>query len=224
LGTVGPEKPCFEAILIGGSAGGFKALKQILPAFVSDRMPGVIIAMHRTWDSDDYLETALDAICPLKVRQVDPGAAIDPGAVFVAPPNYHLLIEDDRTFALSIEHPVNYARPSIDVLFESAAEVFEKRMVGVILTGANNDGSKGLERVKHCGGMTVVQDPTTAETPSMPSSAIRFVDPDHILPLHQIGPFLGQLRRDVSGAAPAIRSIDHGIGIIQPISGENSDG
>ena len=192
------EKRTFEAILIGASAGGFKALKKIVLSFAKKEMPAVIVAIHRTWNSDDYLESALDTICPLGVRQVDAGGEIRHGNVYVAPPNYHLLIEDDRTFSLSIERPVNFARPSIDVLLESAAEVFGKNMAGVILTGANNDGSSGLKRVKMSGGLTVVQDPATAEMASMPNSAIRCASPDHVLPLNRIGPFLGKL----SWAAP----------------------
>ena len=111
----------------------------------------------------------------------------------MAPPNYHLLIEPDQTFTLTIDERVNYARPSIDVLFETAAEVFREHLIGIILTGANNDGSHGLKRIKELGGMAIVQDPETAEVDSMPKAAVAACAVDHVLSLEEISAFLNKL-------------------------------
>ncbi len=113
--------------------------------------------------------------------------------IYIAPPNYHLLVEADRTFSLSIDEPVNYARPSINVLFETAADVYKTNLVGVILTGANADGSHGLKRIKETGGLSVVQDPSTAEADTMPKAAIAAVDVDYVLPLEEIGKVITML-------------------------------
>ena len=185
----------YNAILIGASAGGFSALKRIIPHLSHRWMPGVVIVVHRgTRDTDDYLESSFNATCSLTVKQADEKESIEAGTVYFAPPNYHLLIEDDLTFSLSMEGPVNYARPAIDVAFESAAEVPDAVVAGVILTGANDDGSRGLRAIKRSGGLTIVQDPSTAEVPSMPRAAVERASPDRILPLASIGPFLAALR------------------------------
>jgi two-component system chemotaxis response regulator CheB len=116
-----------------------------------------------------------------------------PGMAYLAPPNYHLLLEPDRTFTLTIDERVNYARPSIDVLFETAAEAYKDKLIGIILTGANNDGSKGLKKIKEFGGLAIVQDPETAEVASMPRAAILTSVVDHIIPLEEIAPLLNSL-------------------------------
>ena len=186
----------YKAILIGVSAGGFKALKQILPHLSSSHLPAVVIVVHRIRDADDYLETAMNGICALDVKQAEGGEKMKPGHVYFAPPNYHLLIEDDLTFSLSVEMPVNYARPSVDATFETAAEALGPALVGVVLTGANDDGSRGLKEIKAAGGLTVVQDPQTAAVDAMPRAAISAAAPDYILSLDRIGPFLTQLRTE----------------------------
>jgi two-component system chemotaxis response regulator CheB len=109
---------------------------------------------------------------------------------YFAPPNYHLLIEEDHTFSLSIEGRVNYSRPSIDVLFESALDAYCSKLIGIILTGANNDGSRGLKKIKDCGGLAIVQDPKTAEVSAMPEAALKISKIDHVLQLEEIAPFL----------------------------------
>jgi two-component system chemotaxis response regulator CheB len=116
--------------------------------------------------------------------------------VYVAPPNYHLLIEDDGTFSMSVEGAVNYARPSVDVVFESAAEVYGQGLIGVILTGANKDGSLGLKKIKEAGGLVIVQTPETSEAADMPRAAIAAVNPDYVLPLEKIGPLLRKLESE----------------------------
>jgi len=138
-------------------------------------------------------------MCVLKVKFADEKELILPGRVYIAPPNYHLMIEEDRTFSLSIDEPVNFARPSIDVLFETAAEVYGQGLIGVILTGANDDGSFGLKRIKDHGGLCIVQHPDTAEVEAMPRSAIATTDVDHILPIDGMGPFLCGLAGDKHG-------------------------
>jgi two-component system chemotaxis response regulator CheB len=181
----------YSAVVIGVSAGGMKALDRILPLLPADFNLPVIIVSHRHPDSDDYLEQHMNEHCSLPVKQADEKEKVIPGVIYFAPPNYHLLIEDNRTFSLSVEAPVNYARPSIDVLFESALGVFGSGLVGIVLTGANNDGSRGLKKIKQAGGLTIAQDPADAEVPHMPKAAIAAADPDLILPLEKIGEFLG---------------------------------
>lgn len=181
------------AVVIGVSAGGMAALDIILPLLPKAFLLPLIIVSHRHPDSDDYLERHLDKKCALPVKRAHQGEQITPGTVYIAPPNYHLQIEDDFTFSLSLEAPVNFARPSIDVLFHSAAETYGPRLVGIILTGANDDGSRGLKKIKEMGGLTIVQDPESAEIPQMPRAAIAAANPHHILSLREIPAFLTRL-------------------------------
>lgn len=149
----------YEAIVIGVSAGGLSALNRILPDLPSDFTLAVIIVQHMHTTGDNFLSSYLNDKCNLNVKEVDDKESILKNTIYIAPPNYHLLVEADRTFSLSIDEPVNYARPSIDVLFETAADVYTTNLIGVILTGANTDGSHGLKRIKASGGLSVVQDP-----------------------------------------------------------------
>ena len=180
----------FEAVVIGVSAGGLAALHVILPLLPEDFGLPVIIVQHLHIASGGYLVQDLNGRCRLTVKQADEKEAIKPGMVYLAPPNYHLLVEEDRTFSLTVDRRVNYARPSIDVLFETAVLAYREKLIGVILTGANNDGSQGLKRIKEAGGLAVVQDPLDAEVDSMPRAALVAIAVDYILPLDQIGPFL----------------------------------
>ncbi|MGR3180063.1 MAG: chemotaxis protein CheB [Candidatus Anammoxibacter sp.] len=183
----------FRAVVIGVSAGGLDALSNILPSLPLNCSYAVIIVQHMHPESGGYLSTILDKQCPLTVKEADEKEVIKPGIVYIAPPNYHLLIENDMTFSFSIEGPVNFSRPSIDVLFECAAETYRESLLGIVLTGANKDGSSGLKKIKEMGGIAVVQDPLTAEADSMPKAAINATKVDHILPLDQIGLFLANL-------------------------------
>ena len=184
-----------KAVVIGASAGGWDALKIILGALPEDFPLAIMVVMHRHPHSDDYLEKSLDNDCAVRVKQADEKESIVSGTVYFAPPNYHLLIEDIHTLTLSVARAVNYARPSIDVLFESAAYVYGDTLAGLILTGANNDGAGGLKKIKAMGGLTLVQDPETAEATAMPSAAIKAADPDFVLPLGDIGAFIKDLVR-----------------------------
>ncbi len=183
----------YKVIVIGVSTGGTQALKTILSVLPSQFALSVIIVMHRHKDTDGYLEQLLNNECRMCVKQADEKEKIKAGVVYVAPPNYHLLIEDDGTFSMSISGAVNYARPSVDVVFESAAEVYGKGLIGVILTGANRDGSQGLKKIKEAGGLAIVQAPETSEVSEMPKAAIAVVKPDYVLPLEKIGPLLRKL-------------------------------
>ena len=183
----------YKVIVIGVSTGGTQALKTILSVLPSQFALSVVVVMHRHKDADGYLEQLLNNECKIRVKQADEKEKIKAGVVYVAPPNYHLLIEDDGTFSMSIAGAVNYARPSVDVVFESAAEVYGKGLIGVILTGANKDGSQGLKKIKEAGGLAIVQTPETSEVSEMPGAAIAAVKPDYVLPLEKIGPLLRKL-------------------------------
>lgn len=183
----------YRCIVIGVSAGGMDALSMIIPSIPQEFPVPMIIIQHISPYSDNYITRYLDSISQLKIKELDEKEKIVPGVVYTAPPNYHVLIEDDETFSLSVEDRVNYARPSIDVLFESAADVYGSKLIGMILTGANNDGSIGLRRIKEVGGIAIVQDPATAEVDGMPRAAIAATPVDYILPLHQIPSLLIKL-------------------------------
>lgn len=181
----------FEIIVVGTSYGGLAALQTMLPALAPDfRMP-VVVVQHRGKDSDNLCEF-LQRHSALPLSEPNDKEAIAPGRVYLAPRDYHLLIERDG-FALSTEAPVGYARPSVNVLFESAADVYQEHVVGVVLTGANTDGARGLAKIKSYGGLCVVEDPASAESRGMPSAAIAATPVDAILPLSRIAPFLNQL-------------------------------
>jgi two-component system chemotaxis response regulator CheB len=182
----------FEIVVIGASYGGLSAL-QILLSELSPEFPlPVVIVQHRRKDGDDGLCEYLRKRSRLPFIEPNDKEKVEPGCVYLAPRDYHLLIEKS-IFALSTESPVGFARPSIDVLFESAADVYHERIIGVILTGANRDGAKGLAKIKSFGGMALVQDPESAESPAMPEAAISATAVDRILPLPEIAPFLNKL-------------------------------
>ena len=183
----------YEVVVIGVSAGGLEALNVLLPLLSAHFRMAVIIVQHLHPHSNDYWIQALHTKCRITVKQADEKEPIFPGTVYLAPPNYHLLIEEDRTFSLAIFERVNYARPSVDVLFETAAEVYGTNVIGIILTGANTDGSKGLKTIKEFGGLAIVQEPSTAEVPSMPKAAIEATTVDYVLPLHDIAELLNRI-------------------------------
>lgn len=182
----------YELIVIGVSLGGLTALRKVLGALPKDFPIAVAVVKHRQCDADDTLVDLLQNITVLPVAEAEDKDPVRPGHIYLAPPDYHLLVEKGH-FALSTEAPVWYARPSIDVLFESAADAYRKRVVGVILTGNNQDGAQGLAAIQRKGGLTVVQDPQTAEARAMPEAAIAAVVVDKILPLEEIGPFLAEV-------------------------------
>lgn len=183
----------FKAVVIGVSTGGVSALKKLLGALAPDFPLPILIATHIMADSDDALAKLLDTLCAIRVKEADEQEIILPGTAYLAPANYHLLVERGGVLALSVDPPVNFARPSVDVLFESAAGAFGSMLIGVILTGAGFDGSNGLLKIKQNGGVTVVQDPADAEMDSMPKSALKLVKVDHIAKLNEIPGLLTRL-------------------------------
>lgn len=176
----------YEAIVIGLSSGGMSAMKLLFSRLPEDFKTPIVVVQHINARSDSQWIHLLNNQSNLLIKEVDEKEQIVPGTIYIAPPNYHLLIEKDKTFSLTIDERVNYARPSIDVLFESAAESYSNKLIGIVLTGSNHDGSNGIKRIKELGGLAIIQDPDTAESPYMPRSAITGIEPDYILPLENI--------------------------------------
>ncbi len=178
-----PKKPAIEAVAIGCSAGGLEALRKILNALPATFPAAVIIVAHTAPDGENLLSSLLAKTCQLPVSEAYEREPVLPGQVYVAPPNYHLLIEPNRCFALSVDERVCFVRPAVDVLFYSAADVYRDRLLGVILTGANSDGAQGLKAIKAAGGITLVQDPGEAYADTMPKTAIATGAVDKVLSL-----------------------------------------
>lgn len=186
-------KKNYQAIVIGASMGGMQALKTILAQLPEYFSLPVLVVQHQMADADDFLAEYLNRHCALKVKEACSNEPILSGHVYISPAAYHLLVEEEKTLSLSVDLPVNYSIPSIDVLFDSAADVYGEYLVGVVLTGASADGSQGLKKIKAYGGLTVVQDPSGAEAPEMPTAAIKALPVDHIMSLEKIGLLLGGL-------------------------------
>lgn len=189
-----------ELIVIGCSMGGMSAMKMILQAIPPAFQTPIAVAQHRHKASNEGLPSFLRRSSRLCVMDVEDKQWIKPNCVYLAPADYHLLVERGA-FHLSVDGAVAHSRPSIDVLFESAADAYGSSLVGVILTGANADGAKGAKRIRERGGFLIAQDPATAEAPAMPKAVIDSVRVDRILPLDRIGPFLVELDRSSVSAA-----------------------
>jgi two-component system chemotaxis response regulator CheB len=191
----------YDLVVIGASWGGLQALERLLGALPGEFATPIVVAQHRAIDSDG---AALPGILERRTgRTVLEAADKDPierGHVYLAPADYHLLVEPDG-FALSTEGAVQHSRPSIDVLFDSAADVYADRLVAVILTGANEDGAYGIRRVRRRGGMTVAQDPRDAAKAEMPAAAVATGAVQHVVPLDEIAPLLAQLAGGTRSAA-----------------------
>jgi two-component system, chemotaxis family, protein-glutamate methylesterase/glutaminase len=192
----------YELVVVGASWGGLTALERLLSALPRDFSVPIAIAQHRAVDSGSGALSALlghhsgrDDVC--EPGDKDP---IERGHIYLAPPDYHLLVEPDE-FALSTEGPVQHSRPSIDVLFESAADTYRDRLIAVVLTGANEDGAYGIKRVRARGGLTVAQDPADAEKPTMPEAAIATGAVQHVLPLAEIAELLARVATSDRSAA-----------------------
>lgn len=184
----------FELIVIGCSLGGMHALQEVLGALPRDFPVPIAVVQHRYKTSAEALPQFLRRNTKLKVVDVVDKQWIRSGTVYMAPADYHLLV-DVGEFNLSVDEAESYSRPSVDVLFQSAADAYGAGVVGVVLTGQNSDGARGAARIRERGGFVVVQDPKTAEAPSMPQAAIDATRVDRILPLDRIGPFLVELCR-----------------------------
>jgi two-component system chemotaxis response regulator CheB len=184
-------------VAIGASIGGLEALRVLLPALPADYPWPLIVLLH---SSAAYRDSRLDGLlaksCALPVREAQPRALLQPGVVHVAPAGYHLLLEADLRFALSVDEKVSYVRPSADVLFESVADACGAHCVGVILTGANEDGAAGLAAIRRGGGLALVQDPAEAQAPQMPQAALQLAGADEVLNLQGIGARLAALPKE----------------------------
>lgn len=183
----------YKAIVIGSSAGGMETLGTILSQLPSDLPLAIIIVQHLNPKSTGYLPKYLDKLSPLRVKEADEKEDILAGFVYIAPANYHLLVEDDESLSLTIDQKVNFSRPSIDLLFESASDVYQDELIGIILTGANKDGSLGLKKIKDRAGLTIVEDPDTAIVNTMPKAAISTADVDYILKAEEIAEKIKEL-------------------------------
>jgi two-component system chemotaxis response regulator CheB len=182
-----------DAIVIGTSAGGVDALSVLLPALPAGLRAAVLIVLHLPRDRPSVLVDVFAPKCRLPVREAEDKQPIERGVVYFAPSDYHLLVDTGPRIALSADEPVNFSRPSIDVLFESAADIYGARLLGVILTGASHDGALGLETVRRAGGVTIVQAPDSAQVPLMAAAALERGPVDQVLSLDQIADLLHAL-------------------------------
>jgi len=173
-------------IIIGCSAGGLPVLSSLLESLPAAYPFPVIVIQHRANEHMLLLEEVLQYKSKIRIKQADEKEKVTSGIVYIAPPGYHLLFERDFTFTLSSDGPVNYSMPSIDVAFESAAMVFQKKLVGIILTGASGDGAQGIAAIRRQGGITIAQDPLEAQFPHMPKAAIDTGEIECILSLQEI--------------------------------------
>ena len=180
----------YEAIVIGTSAGAVEALSALLPRIPVDFPVPVLVVVHLPADKKSVIAELMQEKCKVKVREAEDKEPLEPGTVYFAPPDYHVLIEADRSICLTVEEPVLYSRPSIDVLFESAAEIYGDKLLGIVLTGANTDGARGLRAIMDGGGMGIVQDPHSSSSPMMPEAALKACPKAHMMDLDHIGLFL----------------------------------
>lgn len=194
-------RPAAEIVVIGTSWGGLHALRTLVSALPEGFHVPLVIVQHRHRQSDGLLRTLLQEHTTLTVCEVEDKQPILPDYLFLAPADYHLLVEDGH-FALSVDEPVRYSRPSIDVTFVSAADAFGPGAVGVVLTGANADGAAGLARIAERGGTAIVQAPETAESPVMPRAALEAVPTAQSLTLPEIGRLLGEMARGAGVERP----------------------
>lgn len=175
-----------EAIAIGASSGGVEALTRVLPALPADTRASVFVVLHLPRERESLLVDVFAPRCKLPVREVHDKDPIAAGTIYFAPPEYHLLIDDGPQLALSMDEPVEFSRPSVSVLFETAAAVYGDRLLALLLTGAGRDGASGMQAVQRAGGVTVVQQPASAHMPQMPEAALDRISADHVLTLDEI--------------------------------------
>ena len=182
----------YDLVVVGTSWGGLSALRMLVGGLPNSFQMAVTLVQHRHRDSDHLLRTLLQDCSSLRVCEVEDKMPLEHGHIYVAPPNYHTLVEPGH-FSLSTEAPVRYSRPSIDVTFSSAADSYTHRTVGIVLTGANADGADGLRRISDRGGLALVQDPERAESPTMPAAARKAVPRARIMSLEAMAAFLTAL-------------------------------
>jgi two-component system chemotaxis response regulator CheB len=185
----------YSVVAIGTSWGGLAALTRLLGDLPGDFSIPVVVVQHRSSDSEHLLVQLLQSATDMTVCEVEDKDPLTPGTVHVAPANYHVLIEDGY-LSLTVEEPVRFSRPSIDVMLTSAGDTYRSAAIGVVLTGANEDGARGLAHIVKRGGRGLVQDPKTAEIPIMPQAAIRAVPTADVLPLDKLAPRLLELSQE----------------------------
>lgn len=185
-------------VVIGGSAGSIELIIKLLKVLPKQLNVSIVIVVHRMRNINSNLEKIFlsksNVFC---IKEADEKEKIQKGCIYIAPSNYHLLFEEDETFSLDYSEPINFSRPSIDVSFESAADVFGRDLVLILLSGANDDGSKGMAYAKENGAITIVQDPQEAEYKIMPASAIKNFQPHHIWGIKEISSFIKDLNKSV---------------------------
>jgi two-component system chemotaxis response regulator CheB len=180
----------YKAIVIGGSAGSFQTILHILESLPKHFSIPIIITLHRLKHVRSGLAESVSLTSHKPIVEPFDKQKIEQNTVYIAPSNYHLLVEDDYTFSLSTEQPVEFSRPSIDVLFASAAQVYKHELIAILLSGANKDGAQGMKIIKQLGGTLIIQDPSEAEVSIMPKSVIDIVRPDIIMETEDIITFL----------------------------------
>ena len=184
--AIGSDRVRFDVVVIGASAGGVSALQALLEAVPADLAMPILVVLHLPRDRPSRITDLVGLRCPLPVREAEDKQPLRDGTVTFAPPDYHLLVEDRATLALSIDPPVLYSRPAIDPLFESAAEVFGSGVLAILLTGASSDGSQGVAAVRQAGGEAWIQCPDDAYSPMMPAAALAHAGADVVLPLSSL--------------------------------------
>lgn len=185
----------YDAVVVGGSSGGVEALATLLPALPATLQASLVVVLHLPRDRRSLLADIFRPRCALPLHEAHDKDGIAPGAVYFAPPDYHLLVDEGPRLSLSVDAPLHFSRPSIDVLFESAADLYGPRLVGILLSGANEDGAQGLAAVRAAGGLAIVQDPASAPMPAMPLAALARTPVDHTLPPAGIAALLAQLHQ-----------------------------
>lgn len=190
----------YRVVVLGVSAGGVRALERVLGALPADFPLPILIVQHMSPSAGSGLALLLDHQCRIRVKEADEEEPMMPGSVYLAPANYHLLVEADGSLSLSDDRPVNFARPSVDVLFESAAAAFGRGVIGVVLTGAGCDGGFGIRSIQEKGGLVVVQDPADAEAATMPEFALSLVAADHVVTLEDLPGLLQKLAEEGHGS------------------------
>ena len=183
----------FDVVVVGVSAGGVDLLLEQLPRLPADFPVPIVVCLHAAAGTTAELAALLDERAGIRVEEAADKAPLQPAHVYLAPGGYHLLLEGDGAFGLSVDEPVRFARPSVDVLFDSAAHAYRQRVLAIVLTGANDDGAQGVRRVKEAGGTVVVQDPATALAADMPRAALAAVKPDHCVAPAQLPALLLRL-------------------------------
>ncbi len=176
----------YKAIVIGTSYGGLEALKTIIPYFPKEFPLAILIVLHIGDNKNNHFVNYLNNNCNLIVKEAEDKEIIKAGSIYFAPPNYHLLVDESSQIALSVDSKIHHSRPSIDVLFESAAWHYQNKLIGILLTGLNQDGASGLKEIQEFGGITIVENPNNAMASIMPAAAIKLIKPDFILETDEI--------------------------------------